>query len=54
MVAAFSLDILGLPPALCFYNAYPYQQNFLERSPGQQTTSSDLGFDYPRRHYDQN
>ena len=25
VVAAFSLDILGLPSILCFYDAYPYQ-----------------------------
>ena len=27
-----------------FRNVDPYQQNFLERSPGWQTTSTDLGF----------
>ena len=27
-----------------FRNVDPYQQNFLERSPGRQTTFTDLGF----------
>jgi len=28
VVAAFSLNILGLLPILCSRSAYPYQQNF--------------------------
>ena len=44
VVVAFSLDILRLPHVLCFYDTYPYQQNFLERSLGWQTTTSNLGF----------
>ena len=50
MVAVFSLDILGLSFVLCFCNAYPCQQNFLEHSPGRQTTSTDLNIGWLRRH----
>ena len=48
IVAAFSLDILGLLPVLCFYNAQSYRHNFLECSPELQTTSVDLNLDQPR------
>ena len=44
VVAAFFLDILGLPSVLCFCNAYPCQQNFLEHPLKRQPTYSDLGF----------
>ena len=50
IVAAFSLDILGLPSVLCFCNAHSYRHNFLERSPELQTTSVDLNLDQSRMH----
>ena len=50
MIAVFSLDILGLSSVLCFFNAYPCQQNFLEYPPRWQITFTDLDFGEPRRY----
>ena len=50
MIVAFSLDILGLPSVLCFCNAYPCQQNFLEHpldsNPPIRTSTCILGPPY--------
>ena len=48
--SSFSQDILGFSSILCSYNAYLCPQNFLNHSPGRQTTSTDLGFGQPMRH----
>ena len=44
VVTAVSLDILGLPSVLRFYNAYLCLQNFQEHLSRQQVAGSDLGF----------
>ena len=46
--SSFSQDILGFFPVFCSCKAYPYFQNFMDRTPRWQASFADLGLGQSR------